>query len=166
MTTCLRPNLQRAAEQRLLVQEVGRWYTKCAAETWRCCRSRDKPDHRRTLESAHSWLLWPFVLWGKERQWVFQHVSLFWEGVLLRFLTTGFTPKSFCFLTISGTIKKTILLICCIYYVSQHTFLIPQNAILKWQNYSDKFTKSYWYQSTSHTVCLKGVDWKPVIRLQ
>lgn len=51
-------------------------------------------------------------------------------------------------------------------YILQHTFLISENANLKWQNYSDKFTKGYWHQSTSSTACLKGADWKPVMWLQ
>lgn len=71
----------------------------------------------------------------------FQNVSLFWEGVLLYFLTNGFAPKSSCFLTISDTIKKIVLLTCCIYYTLKRTFLICENVTLKWQNYSDKFTE-------------------------
>lgn len=61
MTACLRPDVQRAADQRLLVQEAGRDSTHqmCSRELG-MPRVRDEPDQRRTWESTHSWLLWPF----------------------------------------------------------------------------------------------------------
>ena len=62
--------------------------------------------------------------------------------------------------------KTTVLLICCIYYILQHTLLIFEDAILKWQNYSDKFTKSCRHKSTSSTACLKGVNWKSAMWLR
>lgn len=61
MTACLRPDVQRAADQRLLVQEAGRGSThQICSRDLAMPRVGDEPDQRRTWESTHSWLLWPF----------------------------------------------------------------------------------------------------------
>lgn len=79
----------------------------------------------------------------------FPKCDFFWQGVVLDVLTTDPTPKAtllviLLFLTVSGTIKmiKTmlVLLTCCVFCVLQHTFLISENAVLKWQNHRENFT--------------------------